>query len=248
MRLTVLGSSASYAGPGQACAGYLVEGGGARVLFDVGNGALANLACVTDPLSLDAVFLSHGHPDHLGDMYALQAMLRYAPEGPAPALTVFAPAGVLDRAAGLLDGHGATEFHQAFDGRDLVAGAPVRIAGLTVTPLAVDHEGSTFALVADADGRRLCYTSDTRYGDAVLAAAAGADLLLAEATLPDAYAGRAPHMTASEAGALASAVGARALVVTHLWPTTHRGEILERAEAAFDGPVTVAVELLSLVV
>ena len=50
----------------------------------------------------------------------------------------------------------------------------------------------------------------------------GADLLLAEATLPEAYAGAAPHMTASQAGELAREAGARALVLVHVWPTNDR--------------------------
>ena len=246
MKLTVLGASASYAGPGQACAGYLVEGGGARVLFDIGNGSLANLGRVADPLSLDAVFVSHGHPDHFLDLFALQALLRYAPEGPAPAMPVFAPAGLLERATRLLSGHGAAEFAEAFEGHEIPPASPVAVGAMTVSAHPVDHEGATYALVAEAEGRTLCYTSDTRPGPAVTAAARGADLLLAEATLPEEYAGRAPHMTASDAGALAAACGASTLVLTHLWPTTPRGNILEHAKAAFGGTVCVAEELLSL--
>ena len=40
MRLTVLGRSPARPNPGEACAGYLVEGGGARVLVDIGPGIL----------------------------------------------------------------------------------------------------------------------------------------------------------------------------------------------------------------
>jgi ribonuclease BN (tRNA processing enzyme) len=242
----VLGSSASYAGPGQACAGHLVEGGGARVLFDIGNGTVSNLGRIADPLELDAVFITHGHPDHFLDLYALQALLRYAPQGPAPALRVFAPEGLLERAACLLSGHGQEEFAAAFVSEELRDGVPHVLAGLTVTPYEVDHEGVSFALVAEADDRRLCYTSDTRMGGAVRRAASGADVLLAEATLPERYAGRAPHMTASEAGELASVVGASMLVLTHMWPTTPRGEILEHAKRTFDGTLRVADELLAL--
>lgn len=246
MRLTVLGSSASYPGPGQACAGYLIEGGGSRVLFDLGNGTLSNLGRVTDALGIDAVFISHCHPDHYLDLFALQGLLRYAPQGPAPALPVYAPAGLLDRAAALLIGRGGDELRKAFQGHDLAACRPVRFGGLTVTPHPVDHEGPAYALVAEADGRRMCYTSDTRPGDPVAEAARGSHLLLAEATLPEAYAGRAPHMTAAEAGALAEASGAGTLVVTHLWPTTPREQVRAQASSAFRGEVFVAEELLAI--
>jgi ribonuclease BN (tRNA processing enzyme) len=51
VRLTVLGSSASFSGPGHACAGHLIEGDGYRVVFDLGNGTVSNLCLVTNTAS-----------------------------------------------------------------------------------------------------------------------------------------------------------------------------------------------------
>jgi len=245
MRLTVLGSSASYAGPGQACSSYLVEAAGRSVLLDCGHGSLANLARVMDPASLDAVFVTHGHPDHFADLYALQALLRFAPSGPLPPLPVYAPPGLLERMICVLSGHGREQFFDAFAATDLVDGDTTSIGELHVTPQAVSHEGEAFALVVEAEGRRLCYTGDTRFDSHVLAAATGSNLVLAEATLPEEFAGRAPHMSASQAGALAMSAGAQSLMLTHLWPTTPRGDILSAARSAFNGEVRLAEEMLS---
>jgi ribonuclease BN (tRNA processing enzyme) len=244
VRLTILGSSASFPGPGRACAGHLIEGDGYRVVFDLGNGTLANLTSATDAYALDAVFVTHLHPDHYLDLFALMAMLRYAPDGPRPALPLFGPAGLIERMQSLLSGSAKTDVTDAFAFRVLVADAPVILTGITVTPHVVEHHGDTFALVAEAEGRRLCYTSDTKLTDPVREAARGADVVLAEATLPQAYAGFAPHMTASEAGALAAGAGASKLVLTHLWPTVPRGEILNDASSSYRGTVLLAEELM----
>lgn len=243
MRLTILGSSASYANPGQACSGYLVEGGGARVLLDCGNGVLANLIAVADPLSLDAVLITHYHPDHVLDLFALQALLRYAPTGPAPALRVYAPAGLFGRMTALLSERGARELAEAFDVHDLVAGCTLRFGELDVEPVLVDHTDPTFAMRVRADGALLVYTADSAPGVRLDAAASGADLLLAEATLPEQYAGAAPHLTASEAGVLARDAGAGHLVLTHHWATNDRANSQRVAEEVFGGPTDVAVEL-----
>lgn len=243
MRLTVLGSAASYAGPGQACAGYLIESATTRVVFDFGNGALANLAKVADPESLDAVFITHGHPDHFLDVYALQSLLRYAPEGPAAPLALHVPDGLFERMQLLLSERGAREFAEAFVCRAIEPGEPVVVGDIAVTPVRVPHTDPTFALVAECDGARLVYTADTQAGTAVLTAARGAGLLLAEATLPEAYAGAAPHMTASEAGRLAAEAGARSLVLTHVWPTNDRERMRDAASAEYAGPVSIATEL-----
>jgi ribonuclease BN (tRNA processing enzyme) len=146
----------------------------------------------------------------------------------------------------VLSEHGQRELPEAFDAHDFVVGEPVKIGDLAVTALRVDHVPNTFALVVEGGGARLCYTSDTRLGDEVRTAARGADVLLAEATLPPEYAGRAPHMTSAEAGTLATEVGAHTLVLTHLWPTVDRDAAAAAAAGQFGGRVIVADELESL--
>ncbi len=240
----MLGSSASFPGPGRACAGHLVEGDGYRAVFDLGNGTLANLCLATDAYALDAVFVTHLHPDHYLDLFALMAMLRYAPGGSCPPVALFGPAGLVERMQCLLSDSAKPDVTDAFRFTPLAAGEPVLLGPLTVTPRAVEHSGQSFALVAEAGGRRLCYTSDARLSDPVRRAASGADTVLAEATLPQAYAGMAPHMTPSEAGELAREAGASRLVLSHLWPTVPRESILFDAAAAFSGTVLLAEELL----
>lgn len=243
MRVTVLGSAASHAGRGQACAGHFVEGGDSRVLLDCGNGVLANLYKVADPYSLDAVFVTHNHPDHYCDLYSMQAMLRYAPSGPVPAMPVFMPSELYSRMQGLLSERGAVEFREAFTFAPLEHGVPIEVGRMIVTPHLVDHTEPTFSLRVEADGATLVYTSDTAPGERANAAAAGADLLLAEATLPEEYAGVSPHLTAIQAGELAREVGANHVVLVHVWPTNDRALMASAVADAFGGRADVAEEL-----
>ncbi len=248
MRLTVVGSAASYAGAGRACSSYLVTTDATRVLLDCGNGSLANLARVVDPLTLDAVFVTHRHPDHFLDLFALQAAIRYAPSGPEQVgpIPLYGPEGLYESMACLLDGRGRDDLHAAFSCERLVAGRPVTVGDLTMTPMTVDHIPDTFALRVANGAVTLCYTSDSRLGPQVLDAARGADVVLSEATLPAEYAGAAPHMTAEEAGELGSAVGARKLVLTHIWPTANREDLLVSARRTFSGDVMLASEMLTI--
>ncbi|MBN1192581.1 MAG: MBL fold metallo-hydrolase [Coriobacteriia bacterium] len=246
MRLTVLGSAASFPDAGRACSGHLVQSGDTAVLLDCGNGVLSNLGKLLDPTKLSAVFVSHAHIDHFADLYALQAALRYAPSGPMPRLPLYLPAGLFARMGAALTDHAARELAEAFEAHVLTAGQAVAIGGFRVTPMAVEHVDETFALVVECDGKRLCYTSDTRFGDAVLDAARGASVLLAEATLPPQFEGRAPHMTPAEAGKLAAQAGARTLVLTHMWPTVDREAAAVSAKEHFGGRVIVADEMDSI--
>jgi len=243
MRLTILGSSASYAGPGHACAGYLVQSGSTSILMDCGNGSLANLAQVIEPSTLDAVFITHEHPDHYADLYSLQALLRYAPDGPAGRLALHTPKGLFERIISPLNEHGREEFAEAFGVVDMAEATTVMVGEVAVTPVSVDHIEPTFALVVEDASARLCYTADTGPGIRVLAAAASCDLLLAEATLPAEYTGAAPHLTAAQAGSLAYSAGALRLVLTHLWPSVDRAAAAAQASATFGSLALVANEL-----
>lgn len=246
MLLTILGSAASWAGAGQACSGYLIEHEGTCLLVDCGNGSLANAAAVTDVTTLDAVIISHMHVDHFADIYALQAALRFAPEGPAGSIPLYLPAGLWERLGALLSERGRAQLAEAFEPREIWDGQELVFGGMTVTPHAVDHDGSSFSFAFDADGARLVYTSDTRYGEAAREAVRGCDVLLAECTLPDEYAGRAAHLTAGEAAALAGEGGADVLLLTHLWPTADHERMLEVARAAFGREVYLAEELMTI--
>ena len=72
MRVTVLGRSPARPNPGEACAGYIVEGGRSRVMLDAGPGTVAQLLRRNTPDELDAVVISHMHTDHCLDLVTLR--------------------------------------------------------------------------------------------------------------------------------------------------------------------------------
>ena len=92
VRVTVLGGCGAWPSDGQACSGYLVEHDGFRLLIDPGYA----VAPLLDPRSLDAVFVSHGHPDHCADLNPLlRGRMLAGP--PVPPLPVYALPGASTR-------------------------------------------------------------------------------------------------------------------------------------------------------
>jgi ribonuclease BN (tRNA processing enzyme) len=207
---------------------------------------LSNLGKLVDPTHLTAVFVSHGHMDHYADIFALQAALRYAPSGPMAPLPLYVPDGLFPHMQEALGGRSAEELAGAFEVHTLQPDQEIRLGSIRVTPRPVEHVVPAFALVATDGGGVLCYTSDSRPGDTVRVAAAGAQVVMADSTMPQQYEDRAPHMTPRQAAAVARDVGAHTVILTHMWPTLDRDEARAQAEAVFDGRVIIANELDSL--
>ncbi|HEX2767076.1 MAG TPA: MBL fold metallo-hydrolase [Candidatus Limnocylindria bacterium] len=246
MRLTVLGRSPASPNPGEACAGYLVEGGGGRVLLDIGPGVVAQLLRHHHPDELDAVVVSHMHADHMLDLVTLRYVYPWRARPKEQRLRVIMPPGSADQLLDLAKGVGnARHFEDTFrvsehDGRN-----PAQLGGLTLTPIETVHYIPCWGFRVEADGRRLGYTADTGPTDSVAEIGDGADLLLSEATLRSLDEDARPperrgHLTPAEAGAYARDAGAKRLLLTHL-PINGDGSWATTAAAdAFGAEVEVA--------
>ena len=129
MKVTVVGCSGSFAGPRSPASCYLVqaehEGRTWNLVLDIGAGALGALQQHIDPRDLDAIFLSHLHPDHCIDLCGLYVVQRYHPEGPSEPVVVYGPTGTRKR---MSEAYGLDDVHAMdteFDYRDHVDREPV---------------------------------------------------------------------------------------------------------------------------
>src|SRR5215207_6934217 len=77
LTVTVLGCDGSYPGPGGAGSGYLLRGGVSTVWLDCGPGTLAALQTHVDLGDIDAVVVSHEHPDHSSDLEGFSVACAY---------------------------------------------------------------------------------------------------------------------------------------------------------------------------
>jgi ribonuclease BN (tRNA processing enzyme) len=105
-RLVVLGSCGGWPEAGRACSGYLLEHQGTRIVLDLGYATLPRLlTLVGSPAAdgVDAVVVTHAHPDHLVDLHGL-FRARWFTRRHAPPIPLFAPSGVLEMVAGLENG------------------------------------------------------------------------------------------------------------------------------------------------
>jgi ribonuclease BN (tRNA processing enzyme) len=249
VRLTVLGCSGSAPGPHEPTSGYLLEADGFALGLELGNGTLAELSAVRDPLTLDALMFSHLHPDHCADFSALTVLRHWHPHPPADSaehrLPVYAPVEAPDRFAAAYAADRAeretTDMTDVYDFRTLTPGTHT-VGPFAIQAFAVTHPCETYGFRFTHAGRTLAYTADTGVCDALDDLASGVDVLLGEASWThsaDRPAG--VHLSGRELGELAARAQVGHLLITHIAPWTDRRAVLAEAGAAFDG----AVELVT---
>lgn len=263
MRLVAIGTSGSFPGPGAAASCYLVEAHDGqrtwRVLLDLGSGALGALQTVCGLDQVDAVVLSHLHPDHCMDITGLYVARIYDPRraDDTPRIPVYAPGGALQRlgAASNTDPglspvasqHQPTDLAVAFDFHTVTQGAPFTVGPLTMEPFLVDHPVETYALrISDPHGHVLTYSGDTDECDALVRAATDSDLFLCEAAFQEGREEvRGIHLTGLRAGRVAARAAARRLVITHIPPWTDTSTVATEAAGEYAGPIDLAAPLMA---
>jgi ribonuclease BN (tRNA processing enzyme) len=239
MRLTVLGCAGSFPGPESACSAYLVEAQGFRLLIDFGSGSLSALQRYSDMDTIDAIMLTHLHCDHMLDACTYVVVRRYAPDGPKPAVPVYAPLGAAERISAAYSSENEP-VDDVYTFYGLQPGT-FPIGPFTVTVDRVNHPIETYGVRVEQGGRVLAYSSDTAPCEALLRLAAGADLFLCEASYLDGM-NNPPglHLTGGEAGEAATKADVGRLLLTHLVPAWgSEASTVDAACAAYAGPVEV---------
>jgi ribonuclease BN (tRNA processing enzyme) len=236
--LTVLGGRGAWPDAGHACSGYLVGHQGFRLLIDPGYATVPRLCELISPTDVDAVFITHGHPDHCADLNPL-LRARALKADPAPPLPVYAPTGELS-AVLALDRPGMLD--PAYDLHEITPGDQLEIGPFHAETRPLPHFRPNAGIRLSAAGRTLVYTGDTGPSPEIANLSHDADILLCEAS----YAHEVPEdsrqwlFSARQAGAVAAEAGVGQLLLTHLMPGTDDEAALTAAAEHYAGPTGIA--------
>jgi ribonuclease BN (tRNA processing enzyme) len=233
--LTVLGCDGSWPGPGGAGSGYLVRADDTTLLLDAGSGTFANLCRWGDPAQVQAVVLTHEHPDHWTDLESLASWAGHGPgrtrfrDSGAGALAVYAPPGLREW----------SHFAQVpwIDWSELAPSMVLVIGSVRARFVATDHGPPTLAVVLEHEGATLAYSADTGPGWSVEELGSDIGTFLCEATYTEESEGTLQHLSGRQAGTMARAAGVARLILTHRWPTVSADAVRREAETAFARPV-----------
>ena len=175
----------------------LVEVAGMRLLFDAGRGVSQRLWQLGIPLgSIDAVFLTHLHSDHLVGLPDLWLTGWLQPEygRRQTPLQIYGPTGSKLLAQSLKEGFAADIGYRTDKEGLPAAGIDFAVAevepgvtllernGVKVSAFEVDHGvvKPAFGFRIEFAGRKIVISGDTRYSENLVAQSMGADLLVHE--------------------------------------------------------------------
>jgi ribonuclease BN (tRNA processing enzyme) len=245
MKVTVLGGAGAYPTAHQGCNGFLIEHDGFRLVVDPGYATIQRLLALVDAADVDAVWVSHGHPDHCADLQPLLRARAFTTP-PAAALPVYAPLGSL---ATLLALDQPNTVDSAYVLHDVGNGDTFDVGPLHCTARDLPHMMPNLGIRMSAGATVLAYTGDSGPSPVIAELATGADLLIANATHPETVPERLAAFLSSsrQAGAAAQTAEAKALLLTHLWPGTDPDAAFAAAAETFDGPVEVATPGLIMI-
>jgi ribonuclease BN (tRNA processing enzyme) len=216
IELTVLGAGPAYTSrPGAVGAAYLVRDGSGAIVLDLGQGAFTNLAGALEPSTLDAVLISHLHPDHFIDLVPLRHYLKWDFHPPRR-VAVLGPTDLARRLDAL---HAEPGFAaQALDIADLGGEGTRTIGPFRLEARLVQHTEESYAFRVTADGGPgLVYSGDCGDAADLRPLIRPGDTLLVEASFgTDPVAEGSEHLNAYDVGRLAAETGVGRVLVTHL--------------------------------
>jgi len=248
MKLIVLGSGTGVPSVARNAPGYYLEVQGGQFLVDCGSGTLLQLERAGKSYKdIDAVFFTHTHPDHIGDLIPLIHGLKVTPGFRREKdLTLFGPPGfefffnhyIVTVAS--LPKHFrivVNEVQKAFD-----------FCAIHCQSVATVHSEklNSVAYRFEAEGKSLVLSGDCDYDQGIIRHSHDADLLVLDCSTPDAL--KFPgHCSSGECGMIATLAGVKRLLLTHLYPVVGAEDSrLQEAQAGFAGEVSLAEDLMQV--
>jgi ribonuclease BN (tRNA processing enzyme) len=252
IRVTILGSGTCVPSLARSASSVLVEIGATKLLLDSGPGTMHRLLHAgVEVFDIDAIFYSHFHPDHTGELVSFIFANKYPDSS---------------RRRKLLTMGGGKGFDRFFGGLQSVYGDWMKLPDGMMRNIEFDNQGpdhkefTSFRLetmpmmhrqesigyrIINSAGDAVVYSGDTDITENLVSLAQGADLLICESAMPDEL--KTPgHLTPSLAGEMAAHANVKMLVLTHLYPECDRVDLTAQCRKTYTGPLRIAEDLLKI--
>jgi len=246
MKLIILGSGTCVPSLKRGAPGYLLEAEDWRVLIDCGSGTLLQLERAGKSYKdIDAVFITHMHPDHFADLMPLVHALLYTPKFKRKKdLSIVAPGGFVayyEKAIKSIIGEPGDFHMNVFEIHEKLELGPFNIFAANTI-----HSADSRAYRFEQAGKSAVFTGDADYDQELIELSTKADLLIADCSFPCSQKAKG-HLTPKECGLIAEKSGVKELILSHLYPADMPDSARVReAREFFNGKVVLAEDLMEI--
>jgi ribonuclease BN (tRNA processing enzyme) len=246
VKLIVLGSGTCVPSLKRNAPGHYLETAGLNILIDCGNGVLLQLERAGKSYrNIDAVFITHAHPDHVSDLVAfLHATLATPGFKRNKNLFLIGPTGF----EAIYKKCIAPFLRTSNEFRTQVIGIEDKysLGEMRVFSTPSVHSAQGVAYRFEAEGKSVVITGDSDYDRGLVDLSRNADVLIADCSYPDSLK-VVGHMTPSECGRLAVNARVKRLVLSHIYPGEYDDSIfLAECRKVYGGRLTLAEDLMEI--
>jgi ribonuclease BN (tRNA processing enzyme) len=243
VKISFLGTGDAFSAGGRSQSAYLMESPigspDGALLLDCGSTALASLNRQNlRTASIDTIFLSHLHGDHIGGLPFLFLHFLYIQPRCKP-LRIVGPPGVESRVRMLFEATyadtAAEPLSYALEFTEALPQEELRIGDIRFLPFAVPHSKHSLSLGCEIEigGRKIVYTGDSGWTEDLLAHTQSADLFICECSYFETRI--ATHLDYPLIAENLARFGAKRIILTHLGEEVLQRQQEVKIEIAFDG-------------
>jgi len=230
----------------RAAPGYYLSLFDKNILIDCGSGSLRQLEKAGKSYqSIDMVFITHTHPDHISDLIPFIQALFFTPGFKrSKRLLLVGPKGLQNYYQGCIPS--LMKLPDTFPIEIIEIEDKLNFKNFSVFSTRTIHSKNSIAYRFEAEGKSFVITGDCDYDQDLISFSHKANLLVADCSFPDPLK-TSGHLTSHEAGLIAKEAQVQTPVLSHIYPTPYPDEDrVKECTQVYDGKIILASDLMKI--
>lgn len=242
VNLKFIGTGTISPNPDRSCTCIFLETLKEKILVDIGSGSLHRLAIEDiDIHSINYIFLTHFHPDHIGDLIPFIFAIRNTRIGyPKKKLHVVGPRGLMKFLKGMETSYGRWINDPGMNVKYSELGRRLLdYPGFRVIWNKVIHKTESVGYRFEIGEYAISFSGDSGYCRELINLCHKTDIAILECSHSDEYAIEG-HLSPSLSAKIAEEAGVGKMILTHFYPDALESDIVNVAGKFYNGEIVLA--------